>query len=324
LQKKGNNMSMPDVWDRLELRHLLTLDAIAREGSFWAAAEALDCSQSAVSQQVAMLERIVGHRLIERARGRREVAVTEAGQLLLGHTEAIVARIRAARADFAAYDEGAAGVLRVGSYQSVGQRIVPSLLREFGVSWPRVEVRLDERVTDGELLDLVERGELDLTFGIQPLRQGPFDSVELMRDPYVLVMPASWPEAASGSLRLRDLSAAPVVGYRSCHTADQERFLRDQGIGSRVVFRSDDNGTVQAAVAAGLGIALAPLLSLDLHDQGVRVLRSDELPWRTLLLVWHRDRYRSPASRAFQETAQEVCARLATDAPEPAPLAIGR
>ena len=70
----ANKMSKPDLWSRLELRHLLALDAIAREGSFWAAADALECSQSAVSQQVALLERIVGHRLVERSRGRREVS----------------------------------------------------------------------------------------------------------------------------------------------------------------------------------------------------------------------------------------------------------
>jgi molybdate transport repressor ModE-like protein len=315
----ANNMTSADLWDRLELRHLLTLDAIAREGSFWAAAEALDCSQSAVSQQVAMLERIVGHRLIERWRGRREVAVTEAGRLLLTHTDAIVARLRAARADFAAYDEGAAGVLRVGSYQSVGQRIVPTLLREFGAAWPQVEVRLEERVEDGVLLDLVERGELDLTFGIQPLRPGPFETVELLRDPFVVVVPAGSPIGAERPFRVRDLRGEPVVGFRSCHSqVEHEQFLRERGmeprVEPRVVFRSDDNGTVQAAVAAGLGIAIAPLLALDLRDQGIRVLRTDDMPWRTLLLAWHRDRYRSPASRAFEETALGVCANLTTEA----------
>lgn len=306
-------MSETDLWSRLELRHLLALDAIAREGSFWGAAVALDCSQSAVSQQVALLERIVGHRLVERSRGRRDVTVTEAGRLLLRHAEAITAHVRAVRADFAAYDEGAAGVLRVGSYQSVGQRIVPLLLREFGAAWPRVEVRLEERAYDEELLDLVERGDLDLTFGIMPVRRGPFESVDLLRDPYVVVVPAGWTVGAGDRpFRVRDLRGLPLVGFRSCHGVnDIEEFLRRRSMQPEVVFRSDDNGTVQAAVAAGLGIALAPLLSLDPNDRGVRLLRTDELPWRTLVLVRHRDRYRSPASRAFEETAVAVCASLA-------------
>jgi molybdate transport repressor ModE-like protein len=309
-------MSKRDLWSRLELRHLLALDAIAREGSFWAAANALDCSQSAVSQQVALLERIVGHRLVERSRGRRDVTITEAGRLLLAHAEAITARLRAARADFAAYAEGAAGVLRVGSYQSVGQRIVPTLLREFAAAWSRVEVRLEERASDHELLDLVEGGDLDLTFGILPLRRGPFESVELLRDPYVVVVPAAWPVGAEGRpFRVRDLRGLPMVSYRTCHTVDEiEEFLRRRGVQADVVFRSDDNGTVQAAVAAGLGVAVAPQLTLDMGDPGVRMIRSEELPSRTLVLVRHRDRYRSPASRAFEETAVAVCAGLAAAA----------
>jgi DNA-binding transcriptional LysR family regulator len=311
-----NIMSEPDLWSRLELRHLQALDAIARSHSFWAAAEALDCSQSAVSQQVAMLERIVGHRLVERSRGRREVTVTEAGRLLLVHAEAIAARLRAVRADFLAYDEGAAGVLRVGSYQSVGQRIVPNLLRQFAASWPRVEVRLLERASDEELLDLVECGDLDLTFGILPLQPGPFECVELLRDPYVLMVPASWPLGGGGRPpSMRDLRGLPLVSHRSCHTVhDVEQFLRSRRVEPNVVFRSDDNGTVQAAVAAGLGVAIVPRLSIDPRDEGVRFIRTEELPTRTIALAWHRDRYRSPASRAFEETALAVGAELASAA----------
>jgi DNA-binding transcriptional LysR family regulator len=308
-------MSRTDLWSRLELRHLLVLDAVAREGSFWAAADVLDCSQSAVSQQIAMLERIVSQRLVERSRGRRQVAVTEAGRLLLLHAEAIAARLRAARADLAAYAEGAAGSLRIGSYQSVGQRIVPALLREFNASWSQVSVHLEERANDQELMDLVERGELDATFGILPLPPGPFEWVELLRDPYLLVIPAAWTLGERRPPRLRELRGVPLVGYRTCHsTHEMAALLRERGIEPRIVFQSDDNGTVQAAVAAGLGVALAPQLSLDLGDPGVRAMRTDELPWRTLVLAWHRDRYRSPASLAFQQTALTICARLAAAA----------
>lgn len=299
-------------WSGLELRHLVAFQAVVRAGSFWAASDILDVSQSAVSQQIATLERIVGLRLIDRSRGRRRIALTEAGQRLLTHAETIVARLRAAHADFAAYADGAAGTLRVGSYQSISRHIVPALLRQFTSAWPGVQIRLVEEARDGELLEMVEQGELDLTFAIQPLRQGPFESVELFRDPYVLVLPVSWPLGAEGrQVRLRDLRGLRLVGYRHCHTVEQaEQSLRDRGIEPEVVFRSDDNGTVQAAVAAGIGAAFAPQLSLDLPDEGVRVVRMDELPWRTIVLAWHRDRFRSRASLAFEEAARSVCRHL--------------
>ena len=88
--------------DRLfgvELRHLLALQAIAEHGSFGRAAKALGYTQSAISQQMAALERAVGEKLIERPGGPRPVSLTEAGELLLRHAEAIVARMKAAQAE---------------------------------------------------------------------------------------------------------------------------------------------------------------------------------------------------------------------------------
>src|SRR5207237_2781018 len=150
-------------------------------------ATALGYTQSAVSQQIATLERLVGHKLLERPGGPRPVSLTEAGRLLLTHAESIAARVAAAQADLTALGDGEAGTLRIGVFQSVGQRILPELMRRFMESWPKVEVALTESADDTELLGLVERGELDLTFADLPLVHGPFGSVELLRDPSVLV-----------------------------------------------------------------------------------------------------------------------------------------
>src|SRR3982075_2548795 len=169
-------------WAGLELRHLIALQAVAEERSFGRAAERLGYTQSAVSHQIAALEGLVGERVIERGRGQRSIELTQAGALRSRHADAIVARLRAAQADYAAFTEGAAGVLRVGIYQSVGTRILPTLLREFAAAWPKVEIRLTEATDDGQLLTLVERGELELTFTVYPLPAGPFEAVELLRD----------------------------------------------------------------------------------------------------------------------------------------------
>ena len=96
-------------WLGVDLRHFAALEAVARTRSFGAAARELGYTQSAVSQQIAQLERIVGQRLFDRPGGPRRVEPTEAGLLLLGHADAIVAQLDAARADMAALAEGAAG-----------------------------------------------------------------------------------------------------------------------------------------------------------------------------------------------------------------------
>jgi DNA-binding transcriptional LysR family regulator len=294
-----------DRWLGVELRHFLALEAVAREGSFGKAAVALGYTQSAVSQQIAALERQVGQKLLERPGGPRPVSLTEAGRLLLTHAEAIAARVAAAQADLAALGDGEAGTLRVGVFQSVGQRILPELMRRFVHAWPMVDVTLTESADDRELITLVERGELDLTFCDLPLEDGPFDAVELMRDPYVLVVPA---ESEIDSPSMREIAQMDLIGHKHCRTLVRVEAAFRQPL--RYVFQSDHNQTVQALVAAGVGNALVPRLTMDEHDGTTRLIELPKIPPRMLAMAWHRDRYRTPTARAFAETAEAVSAEL--------------
>jgi DNA-binding transcriptional LysR family regulator len=302
----------------VELRHLLALQAIAEHGSFGRAATALGYTQSAISQQVAALERAVGERLIERPGGPRPVSLTEAGELLLRHAEAIVARMKAAQADLAAFAQGAAGPLRVGTYQSVSARLLPTLVRRFKEQFPKVEIQLSESAIDDELEERVEHGEVDLSFVMLPMGDRPLEAVQLLVDPYVLIVPADSPLAGrSKPPSLREIARHPLIGYRQCRSMeDVETSLRRVGAEPRIVFRSDDNGTVQGLVGAGIGVALVPRLTLQPVDGSVEVIDMGELlPPRLIGIAWHRDRYRTPADRAFVETAQQLCA---VEALEPA------
>src|SRR3954447_5473857 len=172
---------LPDALSDLSLRQLLSFRAVAAEGSFHGAADALDYTQSAISQYVMALEGALGVRLFDRSRGRRTVELTEAGRLLLRHVETITDRLQAARADLAAYAAGETGTLRVGVYQSVGTRILPAIISRFSQAWPGVEVRMLEAASDQGLLEFVEPGRLDLSFGVLPLPEGPFEAVELLQ-----------------------------------------------------------------------------------------------------------------------------------------------
>jgi len=300
----------PDRWLGVELRHLAALEAVSREGSFGRAATALGYTQSAVSQQIATLERIVGEKLIERPGGPKPVSLTEAGRLLLRHAEAIVARIAAAQADLTALHDGEAGTLRVGIYQSIGQRILPELMRRYAAAWPLVEVTLTESASDEELLQLVERGELDLTFADLPLIEGPFEFVELLRDPWLLVVPKDSPLADRATPPpLREIAQLDLIGFRQCRSMTQIEAALRRPI--EFVFRSDHNGTVQGLVGAGVGAALLPSLAVDPNDEATRQIElGPNVPPRVIAVAWHRDRYRSPAANAFTELAAEVCAEL--------------
>jgi DNA-binding transcriptional LysR family regulator len=299
----------PDRWLGIELRHFLALEAVAHEGSFGRAAASLGYTQSAVSQQIAALERIVGHRLVERPGGPRPVSLTEAGRLLLTHADAIAARVAAAQADLTALADGEAGELRVGVFQSVGQRILPAVMRRFLESWPKVKLALNESADDLELLDLVERGELDLTFSDLPLVEGPFESVELVRDPYVLVVPAGSELARRDTPpTIREIAELDLIGHKHCRTLAHVEASSRRPL--HFVFRSDHNQTVQALVSSGVGSALVPRLTMDPEDETTTLIGLPKVAPRLIAIAWHRDRYRTPAAQAFVETAQEVCAEL--------------
>jgi len=285
----------------IELRHLAALEAVGRTHSFVAAARELGYTQSAISQQIAALERAVGQRLVERPGGPRPVALTEAGTLLLRHADSIVAQLDAAEADMAALAEGAAGPLRVGIFQSVGARILPGLLRRFREAWPRVEVRVREETNAADLVRLLEHGELDLAFADLPLPEGPFEWNEILRDPYVLVVPKTDPLAGRDSAPpLRELAGRPLVTWRQL--GEPETFLRGRVPDLNVVFRSDDNGTLMGLVAEGLGYAVVPQLVVNPRNPAYVALPfGNRVPPRQLAIVWHRDRYRSAAAEAFIE-----------------------
>jgi DNA-binding transcriptional LysR family regulator len=307
----------PDIWLGLELRHLIALKAIAEEGTFGRAAKRLGYTQSAISQQIAMLERIVGRRLIDRPGGPRPVSLTEAGDLLLRHADAIAARLQAAQADLAALDAGDAGPLRIGTYQSVGARVLPELLREFCAGWPQVDVTLQESADDRDLIRLVEQGDLDLSFVVMPLDPGPYEVVELFRDPYVLVVPAGSPLASRDRPpSLRELLDHPLISNRTCRTTQRvEDRLRHAGREPNIAFRSDDNGTVQGLVAAGVGVAVVPRLTVDETDPAVQVVDlGDRVPPRLVGIAWHRDRRRTRAADAFVELARTLTAAVGASA----------
>jgi DNA-binding transcriptional LysR family regulator len=304
---------LPDALADVSLRQLLSFQAVAEQGTFHGAAEVLDYTQSAVSQHVASLEAALSVRLFDRGRGRRTVAITEAGTLLLRHVTAISSRLQAARADLLAYVAGEHGTLRIGVYSSVGSKLLPAIVQRFGERWPGIAVELSEAPDQG-LLDLVELGRLDLTFGSLPLPDGPFEAVELVRDPWQLLAAAGSRAARiPANAPLRTIAAQRLIGFRSAGSTETiERLMRSRGHEPQFVFRSEDNATVQAMAGAGLGVALMPVLAVAPGDPSIVVIPTD-LPPRRVALIWHRERYRPPAARAFVEIAREVCVEHAAE-----------
>jgi DNA-binding transcriptional LysR family regulator len=176
-------------------------------------------------------------------------------------------------------------------------------MRRFTEQWPLVEVMLEEH-DDEEIADALERGEIDTGFVLLPVGDAPLETVELLRDPYVLVVAAGSPFATEPP-RLRELAGAPLVGFRSGRSMEPiEAAFRAEGVEPRWAFRSNDNQTVQGLVAAGVGNAILPRLTVDEADPRTAVVDlGGAVAPRIIGVGRHRDRYASPAARAFVETA---------------------
>lgn len=304
-----------DTWLGVDVRHLQALAAVAREGSFREAADALGYVQSAISQQIAQLERLVGARLIERARGSGPVELTDAGRLLLEHVEEILARYGRAGAELEALASGRTGQLRVGMLQSVATRVLPSVLARFAQECPDVQVLPSESAADTLLFAELEAGELDLVFCELPLGEGPFACYELIEDPVLLMVAADAPLAQRRApVTAADLDRLPLVTYSRWrgqqHALD---WLASNGVQPEVVFSSDHNATVQSLVASGMGAALAPYLAVDAAHPDTVVLPVADIPARIIALAWHRDRELPPSAGTFRIVTRSVCHELAGD-----------
>jgi molybdate transport repressor ModE-like protein len=300
-------MKTADRWESLEVRHLRALATVVERGSFAGAARDLGYTQSAVSQQIFALERIVGAPLLFRhPGGRRPVELTETGETLLAHAQPVLARVKAAQADVEALALGDVGRVSLGTFQSFGARILPSLLSRFRALRPRVAVDIRESLAESELLHAVEAGEIDLSLAVLPLGDGPFEARELLADPFVLVTRPGGTERS-----LRDLASKHVLFSCGKEQSLVEALLVAEGIPLDGRSRFDDNGMIQALAAAGEGVAVVPRLTVDVDDPRVDVHTLSELAPRRLAIIWHRDRNLSAAAREFVDAAAAVCEEIA-------------
>lgn len=313
-------------WYGLDLRHLAALRAIAEQGSFKDAAQALGYTPSAISQQITSLERTIGSRVVVREHGRRALGLTDAGLVMLRHLNAIEARLDAARAEIAALTSGEIGPLRIAACESIAARFLPDVIRRFGADRADVEVVVDETPFDPELVSL-ERGGHDLAFGVLPLPDGPFQATVVLTDPWVLVAEAGSAVARRPDLRtLRELRGLNVIASRSTLEAPPcLNCLRAAGVNPSDALRSENDSVVQAFAAAGLGVAVMPRLAVNRSDDRIDTVELGELiPPRRIALTWHADRTPHPSLDAFVRLAARVGAQMERLRAVEAPPSSGR
>ena len=290
----------------LNVARLRVLHEAARTGSLTLAAAALNYTTSAVSQQIALLERETNAQLLERHP--RGVRLTEAGRVLVERTGTVLAELQAAEDELDAVQHGKGGRLRFASFPTANAALMPRAVAAFRPRHPHVELLLSERDRDDGLAGVAER-ELDLAlvyeFSLVPVVVPEGVEVRpLLTDAVYIMLPDGHRLAGRRRLRLADLGDETwIQGVRSGSTLDVLPLAaRAAGFEPRILFRTDDQTTVRGLVAAGLGIAMVPSLVLSSMPPGLVARPLDEPALTRTVMV------ASPSSRPLAAAAAMTAA----------------
>ncbi|MGW2051205.1 LysR family transcriptional regulator [Streptomyces sp. NPDC001858] len=286
----------------LNLERLRTLDALARHGSVSAAALGLHITTSAVSQQLAKLEREVGQQLL--AKQGRGVRLTDAGRLLADHASRILSQVELAQVDLEAQRGQVAGELRLSAFPTAARGLFPVALAALRKAHPALRLRSCEREPERGIADVV-RGDLDLAVGLDwynkpmPLPDG-LVRASVLDDPADVAMPAAHPLAGRDEVDLGEFAEDEWITWGEgefCH--EWLMFtLRSRGIEPIIGHRAGETHTQLGLVASGLGVCIAPLLGRHPVPEGVVLVPLRQRVRRHVYVVWRADADRRPSIRA--------------------------
>ena len=267
-----------------------------------------------------MIERLqAGATLVQRSA--RGVRLTEAGEAVVRHAEAIMARLAEAEAELEAIAGLRGGRLRMASFESAGSTLMPLAIAEFRGRHPAVELSMSLSEPE-DCIPQLRSGDIDLAIVFESAIVDTADGIErvhLLEDPMYLALPPDHPLAHRRRLRLADLAAEPwVAGAADCECNRLiSHACATAGYQPRIVFETDDYSAMQGFVAAGVGVSLIAELGLTTirDDIVVRDLGRDT-PVRQIYAATLSEGYRAPATQAMVEILQEVAVRYASRRPK--------
>lgn len=300
------------MFDDVKVSQLKAVVAVAEEGTFLGAADVLHLTQSAISQQVARLEKEIGEPVFDRPGGPRAVQLTPVGEVVLRRARAILAQLEQGSTELDALIRGTGGRLRCGTFQSVSVQLLPAIISELIKESPGLDVVIEEELYNEDLIRRLLEGELDVAFHTVDLDEPELESITLGADPFVALIPEGspiTPKKKSGSIQLTDLVKFPMIAEFEDHQDPMfvSQAVRNLGISPRYAFRTSDNGAVQAMVGAGLGVAIMPALTLDPNFPGVGVWPIDPpIDPRILSVALPKGPRRTKAAQRFVELAKRI------------------
>jgi LysR family hydrogen peroxide-inducible transcriptional activator len=296
----------------MELHQLRYFVAVADLKNFTRAAEKCLVAQPSLSQQIINLEKELGRSLFERLG--RKVRLTDAGRSLYEQSVPILASVEEAKRRVSETADPGRGKVSVGAIPTVAPYLLPPLLRQFARKFPCSEVAVHEDLTEHTVKGCLE-GELDVGVAALPLASDLLHVEPLFREELLLALPPGHRLTKKRRITLEDVGGEPFILLDEIHCLGEHivRFCTQNDCHPLVQCRSAQLLTVQELVALGQGVSLIPAMACDV-DRGKRCrYRSlaGNKPARTLAMIWHKLRYRSPLVLQFIETVRGYRSTLA-------------
>jgi DNA-binding transcriptional LysR family regulator len=289
----------------LNLERLHVLYMVSTTGSFMAAARTLHVTTSAVSQQMARLEREVGQRLVERQG--RGIRLTAAGVLLARDAGQLLTQVERIEAGLARHRGAVAGSLAIAAFATAARGLLPGVLRDLRSRYPELSVSLSE-LEPHEAIPALRRGDLDIAIAqdwaddVLTVPEG-LSRRDLLDDTFDLALPADHPLAGRDSVAVKELAGDHWISWSSgqiCHDWFV-RTLRKDGSEPSVMHTASEHSTQLALVAAGLGVAVIPRLGREPAPPAVRFVAVDPPPTRSIFALWRTSAADRPSIGAALE-----------------------
>jgi LysR family hydrogen peroxide-inducible transcriptional activator len=296
----------------MELYQLEYFLETARQRNFTRAAAKLHLAQAALSEQIRKLETELGAPLFHR--GRRESALTAAGEILRVHAEGLLERAEAARRAVQDVMGLRGGRLSVGAIPSVSACLLPGAIAAFRGSHPQVELALYEGTSEA-VAQWVESGKVELGIVQLPTSEGRFEEQLLLTEKFFALVPSTHPATKQRCVSLAKLAGEPFVLYKGRARDTALAACRAAGFEPRIACESSELDTIRSLVGAGLGIALLPQLATRQGAANCTALRLKGTPVeRQVALLSRTGQAASPSAAVFSRSVFAQCGALEREA----------
>src|SRR3954453_20376222 len=289
----------------MELRHLRTIAAVARHGSFSKAAEELHLAQSAVSQQIRRFEQELGVEVFRRSS--RSVEITPEGEVILSYAQRVLREVDGLHGELQELTGLVRGEVRIGGMYPTGPYDLADLFAQFRERHPGVAVNMVEDTQD-DLLARLRADELDCAFtAVEPDTLGDeYAATLIWEEAFVVALPVPHPLASADHVTFDQLAGEDLIAYRenSALRRRLERTMADRGLAPRNAFICTEMAAVRALVSKGLGLAVIPGSATEQEGPPIvlRPIGPDRFTW-PVALIWRARRRQPAAAKAFLAVA---------------------